>query len=76
MLNFAHFTISTWFAETVTLQQEEMQCHTGKHDKGSADEQGPPKKARTGMFDIQLCKAMTPGKMVFTPSRTTSFLLS
>lgn len=38
--------------EVVPMQQEETQCHTGAHDQGSMDEQGPFKKARTGIPNI------------------------
>lgn len=44
-----------WYTPTlelVTLQQEEPQCGTGEHDQGSMDEQGPSKKARTGISDV------------------------
>ena len=65
----------TKVAELVSLQQEGTQCHTGKHDQGSVDEQGPSKKARTGIPNIQVCKSCDSGKMVFPSSHVTSFLL-
>lgn len=67
MLNFAHFNIPTLVAYLVTLQHRKVQCHTGKHDQGSTDEQGPPKKAPKGLPYICFCKAMTLAKQTLLP---------
>ena len=37
-----------------------LECHAGKHDRGSLDEQGASKKARTGILKISGDKARAP----------------